>query len=54
VQLRVCGLKLSKRFFFLKKEAKKLLLTTGRGRAGATARRIGSFLFLFFKIGALS
>jgi hypothetical protein len=40
--------------FFEKKEAKKLLLTGGRGPTGATARRGKSFLLLFFKKEALS
>jgi hypothetical protein len=40
--------------FFEKKEAKKLLLTAGRGRADANARRTKSFLLLFFKKEALS
>jgi ribosomal protein L15 len=39
--------------FFEKKEAKKLSLTAGRGRAGANARRTESFLLLFFKKEAL-
>jgi hypothetical protein len=33
---------------FLKKRSKKLLLTAGRGRAGANARRSKSFFASFF------
>jgi hypothetical protein len=40
--------------FFEKKEAKKLLLQAGLGRAGFAAPRTKSFLLLFFKKEALN
>jgi hypothetical protein len=47
------GLEKKALLFLEKKEAKKLPLNAGRGRASATTPRTKSFLLLFFKKEAL-